>query len=225
MNIDKDLAIQSTEYIYIPNTEIISYYITDKKIQDSDKTYIENVILNYRDIIIVPGDSNCLIHSILVSLYQKDFNNFIHIITTLSTQYNIELTENTIIYNSNIPTYFNDNNVFFGLFAQHVIRKCIRDNWCFLNSEHEYHKNPDYHMDNYAVDGLARNMLCKIFCIPKLIIYQIFDDESRKKGIIEIKSNGIQEDSSDKTYFYNFVNYNIEVFSMDSRHYDSIVDF
>ena len=33
MNIDKDLAIQSTEYIYIPNTEIISYYITDKKIQ------------------------------------------------------------------------------------------------------------------------------------------------------------------------------------------------
>ena len=87
--------------------------------------------------------------------------------------------------------YFNDNNAFFGLFAQHAIRQCIRNKWSFNNSEHEYHKNPDYHLNNYAIDGLARNMVCKIFGIPKLIIYQAFDDESRKKGIYEITPDNI----------------------------------
>ena len=78
-------------------------------------------------------------------------------------------------------------------------------------------------MNNYAIDGLARNMLCKIFCIPKLIIYQAYDDESRKKGIYEITPDNIPQDTTNKKYFYNFFNYNIEVFSIDSRHYDSIV--
>ena len=60
-------------------------------------------------------------------------------------------------------------------------------------------------MNNYAIDGLARNMLCKIFCINKLIIYQAFDDESRKKGIYEIKPDGIDEDTTGRKFIYNFI--------------------
>lgn len=224
MNIDKELAVQSTSYIYIPNNEIISYHFSNDQFKLNAKEFIENELLNNRDIIIVPGDSNCLVHSILVSLYQKDFNNFINIITTLCSEYELPLNEKLILYNNNIPMYFNDNNAFFGLFAQHAIRQCIRDKWCFNNSDHDYHKNPEYHMNNYAIDGLARNMICKIFGIPKLIIYQAYDDESRKKGIYEFTPNNIPQDCSNKNYFYDFVNYNIEIFSIDSRHYDSIVN-
>ena len=223
MNIDKELAVQATSYIYMPNNEIISFHFSNNESKMKDKDYIQDEFLNQSDIIIVPGDSNCLIHSVLVSLYQKDFNNFINIITTLCSEYELPINENLILYNPNIPMYFNDNNAFFGLFAQHAIRQCIRNKWSFNNSEHEYHKNPDYHMNNYAIDGLARNMVCKIFGIPKLIIYQAYDDESRKKGIYEIKPDNIPQDTTNKTYFYNFVNYNIEVFSIDSKHYDSIV--
>ena len=224
MNIDKELAVQATSYIYIPNNEIISYHFSNNQFKLNAKEFIENELLNNRDIIIVPGDSNCLVHSILVSLYQKDFNNFINVITTLCSEYELPLNEKLIFYNSNIPMYFNDNNAFFGLFAQHAIRQCIRDKWCFNNSDHDYHKNPEYHMNNYAIDGLARNMICKIFGIPRLTIYQAYDDESRKKGIYEFTSNNIPQDSSNKNYFYDFVNYNVEIFSIDSRHYDSIVD-
>ncbi len=224
MNIDKELAVQATSYIYIPNNEIISYHFSNNQFKLNDKEFIENELLNNRDIIIVPGDSNCLVHSILVSLYQKDFNNFINVITTLCSEYELPLNEKLIFYNSNIPMYFNHNNAFFGLFAQHAIRQCIRDKWCFNNSDHDYHKNPEYHMNNYAIDGLARNMICKIFGIPRLTIYQAYDDESRKKGIYEFTSNNIPQDSSNKNYFYDFVNYNVEIFSIDSRHYDSIVD-
>ena len=78
-------------------------------------------------------------------------------------------------------------------------------------------------MNKYAVDGLARNMLCKIFCIPKLIVYQAFNDESRKKGIHIIEPI-CDIDSSNKKYLYNFNEYNIEVFSTNSKHYDCIVN-
>ena len=223
MDIDKELAAQATSYIYIPNNEIISYHISHNDNQLIEKDYIEVELLNYRDIIIVPGDSNCLIHSILVTLYQKDFNNFINIITTLCTKYDLPLNENIIMYNSNVPIYFNDNCTFFSLFAQHAIRQCIRDNWAYNNSKHEYHKKPEFHMDNHGIDGLARNMLCKIFGIPKIVIYQAFNDESRKKGVYEITSDKLEFDNKPQ-YLYNFNNYNIEIFSIDSRHYDAIVD-
>ena len=223
MNIDKELANQATTYIYIPNNEVISFHFTQNDPQLSEKEYIEKDLLNFRDIIIVPGDSNCLVHALLVGLYQKNFSNFIDIITTLCTQYELPLNENLIMYNPNIPMYFNNNNTFFGLFAQHAIRQCIRENWAYKNSIHDYHKSADYHMDNYAIDGLARNMLCKIFSIPKIVIYQAFDDESRKKGIYEIKSDKLDIDNKSQ-YLYNFEKYNIEIFSIDSRHYDAIVD-
>ena len=224
MNFDKELAIQNTMYIYLTNNQIIDYHFSTNDKQYSDKNYIQNELLQNKNIIIVPGDSNCLIHSILVYLYQIDFNNFINIVTTLSSEYEINIHEKLLIHNSNIPAYFNDNSIFFSLFAQHVVRQCIRKNWCFFNSDHDYHKLPDMHMNKYAVDGLARNMLCKIFGIPKLIVYQAFDDESRKKGIREILPNNIPQDSSNKTFIYNFCNYNVEVFSINSKHYDSIVN-
>ena len=223
MNLDKHLALQETSYIYMPNNEIVSYHFSNNEMKLKEKDYIQQEFLNFSDIIIVPGDSNCLIHSILVSLYDKDFNNFIDIITTLCLEYNLQINENIIIYNPNITMYFNDNCIFFSLFAQHAIRQCIRNFWSFNNSNHDYHKIPDYHMNNYAIDGLARNMLCKIFCINKLIIYQAFNDESRKKGIYEIKPDGIQEDTTGRKFIYNFINFNVEVFSIDSRHYDCII--
>ena len=78
-------------------------------------------------------------------------------------------------------------------------------------------------VNEYAVDGLARNLLCKIFCIPQLTVYQAFDDESRKKGIRNFKPIGILQDSSTQDYFYSFEKYNVNVFSINSKHYDALI--
>ena len=79
MNLDKHLALQQTSYIYLPNNEILSYHFSNNEIKLKEKDYIQQEFLNFSDIIIVPGDSNCLIHSILVSLYDKDFNYILNI--------------------------------------------------------------------------------------------------------------------------------------------------
>ena len=44
--------------------------------------------------------------------------------------------------------------------------------------------------------------------IPKLVIYQAFKDESRKKGLHTILPEH-EYDSSGKKYFYSFNQYNI----------------
>ena len=83
--------------------------------------------------------------------------------------------------------------------------------------------NPHTHVNEYVIDGLERNMLCKIFCIPEPVSYQAFNDESRKKGIYIIKPIGIPQDSSNKAYFYSFDEFNVDVFSANSKHYDSLI--
>ena len=186
MDIDKHLAAQSVNYIYIPNNEIISFYYCENQEEIKEKDYIQKEFINGKDLVVVPSDSNCLVHSIMVSLYQFNFSNFINIIMTLSDEFGFQLSEPLFNYDPNVANYFNTNLNFFSVFAQHVVRQAIRKYWSYTKSEHEYHNNPDRHMNNYAIDGLGRNMLCKIFCIPKLIVYQAFDDESRKKGINEI---------------------------------------
>ena len=220
---DNILSSQFFNYIYLPNKEIISFYYSNNEVSDINKSYIQQELISNKDIIIVPSDSNCLIHSILVSLYNKSFNNFINIITTLSSEFEITLNTELFEYDPNISNYFNNNQTFFSLFAQHAIRMAVRKYWCFYNSEHDYHKNPDMHMNEYAVDGLARNLLCKIFCIPELIVYQAFNDESRKKGIHIIKPLGIPQDSSNQMYFYPFNEFNVEVFTSNSKHYDALI--
>ena len=223
MNSDSIIASQFSSYIYIPNNEIISYYFSQNETNYYDKLYIENELLSNKDIIVVPSDSNCLVHSILVSLYTLSFDNFLNILGTLSSEFEISLNIELYNYDPNIANYFNNNQIFFSLFTQHAIRNAIRKYWCYYNSEHDYHKNPDMHMNEYAIDGLARNLLCKIFCIPQITIYQAFDDESRKKGIHQIKPTGIIFDSSKVEYFYNFEKFNINIFSVNSKHYDALI--
>ena len=223
MNPDKILASQFSCYIYIPNNEIISFYYTNNEVSQVDKDFIQQELIANKDIIVVPSDSNCLIHSILVSLYISSYQNFINIITTLSSEFELPLNPELFDYDPNTANFFNKNQTFFSLFTQHAVRMAIRKYWCFYNSEHEYHMNPDMHMNKYAVDGLARNMLCKIFCIPELVVYQAFNDESRKKGLHIIKPIGIPQDSSNKSYFYSFDKFNVDVFSANSKHYDSLI--
>lgn len=220
---DHILSSQFSCYIYLPNSEIISFYYTNNEVTEIDKNYIQKELIANKDLIVVPADSNCLIHSILVSLYSKSFNNFSNIIITLSSEFELQLSSQLLDYDPNISNYFNNNQTFFSLFAQHAVRMAIRKYWCFYNSDHEYHKNPDMHMNEYAVDGLARNLLCKIFCIPELIVYQAFNDESRKKGIHTIMPINIEQDSSNQKYFYQFDEFNIEVYSSNSKHYDALV--
>lgn len=220
---DEILSSQFSSYINIPNNEIISFYFTNNEVNLTDRDFIQQELIAGKDIIVVPSDSNCLIHSILVSLYSKSYQNFINIITTLTSEFDLPLNAELFEYDPNTANYFNKNQTFFSLFAQHAIRMAIRKYWCFNKSEHEYHKNPDMHMNEYAVDGLARNILCKIFNIPKLIVYQAFDDESRKKGIHTIEPVGITQDSSNKDYFYSFDKFNVEVFSTNSKHYDALI--
>jgi len=220
---DEIISSQFSCYIFIPNSEILSFYFTNNEVNETDKKFIQQELIAGKDIIIVPADSNCLIHSILVSLYSKSFQNFINIITTLTSEFELPLNAELFDYDPNTANYFNKNQTFFSLFAQHAVRMAIRKYWCFYNSDHDYHKNPDMHMNEYAVDGLARNMLCKLFCIPKLIVYQAFEDESRKKGIHTIEPVGITQDSSNKDYFYSFDKFNVEVFSTNSKHYDALI--
>jgi hypothetical protein len=223
MKPDEIIASQFSNYIYIPNKEIISYYYNNKNLDNIDKSYIEEELIKNKNIVVVPADSNCLIHSILVSLYNISYENFLNIILTLSAEFNLELQQELFEYNEITENYFNKNQIFLSLFAQHAIRMAIRKYWCFNNSKHDYHKNPDMHMNDSAIDGLARNMLCKIFCIPKLIVYQASDDESRKKGIHIIEPIGIPQDSSNSDFFYSFIQYNIDVFTANSKHYDSLI--
>ena len=223
MNTDEILASQFVSYIYIPNKDVITFYYNDNEVSQVEKKYIQQELIANKGIIVVPADSNCLIHAILVGLYNSSYTNFINIITTLSSEFNIPLQDNLFDYDPSVVNYFNKNQTFFSLFTQHAIRMAIRKYWCFYNSDHEYHMNPDMHMNKYAVDGLARNMLCKIFCIPELVVYQAFNDESRKKGIHIIKPIGIPQDSSNKDYFYSFNKYNIDVFSTNSKHYDTLI--
>lgn len=220
---DGILSSQFSSYICIPNKEIVSFYYTNNEKNDFDKNYVQIELISKKDIIVVPADSNCLIHSILVSLYCKSFQNFINIVTTLTSEFELPLNAELFEYDPNTANYFNKNQTFFSLFAQHAVRMAIRKHWCFYNSDHDYHKNPDMHMNEYAVDGLARNILCKIFCIPKLIVYQAFDDESRKKGIHTFEPIGIKQDSSNQMYFYPFDEFNVEVFTTNSKHYDALI--
>ena len=220
---DEILSSQFSCYINVPNKEVISFYYTNNEVGETDRNYIQNELIANKDIIVVPADSNCLIHSILVSLYSKSFNNFSNILLTLSSEFELPLTSDLLEYDPNIANYFNTNQTFFSLFAQHAVRMAIRKYWCFYNSDHDYHKNPDMHMNEYAVDGLARNILCKIFCIPELIVYQAFNDESRKKGIHSIKPTGISQDSSNQIYFYSFNEFKVEVFTSNSKHYDALI--
>ena len=220
---DEIISSQFSCYIFIPNSEILSFYFTNNEVNETDKNFIQQELIAGKDIIVVPADSNCLIHSILVSLYSKSFQNFINIITTLTSEFELPLNAELFDYDTNTANYFNKNQTFFSLFAQHAVRMAIRKYWCFYNSDHDYHKNPDMHMNEYAVDGLARNMVCKLFGIPKLIVYQAFDDESRKKGIHTIEPVGIKQDSSNKDYFYSFDKFNVEVFSTNSKHYDALI--
>lgn len=223
MNQDEIIASQFSNYIYIPNKEIISYYYTNNEVSNIDRDYIQQELIANKDIIVVPADSNCLIHSILVSIYNISYVNFINIITTLTSEFDLQLHPELFDYDINTANYFNKNHTFFSLFTQHAVRMAIRKYWCFYNSDHEYHMNPDMHMNDHAIDGLARNMLCKIFCIPELIIYQACNDESRKKGIHIIKPIGIPQDSSNIAYFYKFNENNIDVFTANSKHYDSLI--
>ena len=223
MNTDELLSSQFSSYIFIPNNEILSFYCNE--INNIDKNFIQKELISNKDLVIVPSDSNCLIHSILVNLYDLNFTNFLNIVTTLSIEFEISLNEKLFDYDANTANYFNNNQSFFSLFAQHVVRPAIRKYWCFYNSDYDYHKNPDLHMNEYAVDGLARNILCKIFCISELVVYQAFNDESRKKGIHVIKPHGIKEDSSLQDYFYDFDRNSVEVFSINSTHYDALKKF
>ena len=54
------------EYIYINNKNILEFNFNKEEKEMKSKYYVENKLLNNKDIVSVPPDSNCLIHSIMV---------------------------------------------------------------------------------------------------------------------------------------------------------------
>ena len=104
MNTDELLSSQFSSYIFIPNDEILSFYCNE--INDIDKNFIQQELISNKDLVIVPSDSNCLIHSILVNLYDSNFTNFLNILTTLSIEFEISLNEKLFDYDANTANYF-----------------------------------------------------------------------------------------------------------------------
>lgn len=225
---DEEYAKIIDKYMLIENDYIVETYINKNDERIKDKYIVEHELLKGADVINVPGDSNCLVYAVLTDLYlHKPFNDFCDMITILHNDANsdIEIPESIFMFNNNIAKYFEKNEIFFSLFSQHVIRKIMREKWAFTESLFQYEQDPYNHMNDVAIDGLGRNMICKIFSISELHVIQAFDGHARKRGENIIKPNtDLNRFQNLFPYLYNFEPIQINIFTVDSTHYYGIIN-
>lgn len=225
---DEEYAKIIDKYLLIENDYIVETYINKNDEKIKDKYIVEQELLKGSDVINVPGDSNCLIYAVLTCLYlHKPFKDFTNIITTLQYESgsDIDIPNDIFIFENNITKYFEKNEIYFSLFAQHVIRTIIRDRWAFIDSLFSYEQNPDNHMNEVAIDSLGRNMICKIFSISKLHVIQAFDGHARKRGEIILTPNtDLERFQHLQPYLYDFDPIEISIFTVDSTHYYGIIN-
>ena len=114
------------------------------------------------NVIDVRGDGNCLIYSILVYLrHTRDINVFM---TTILPFCNEHITAQLI---SSPDTVLSDATSMKHIADQ--VRNYILLHW-------DYKGSSEYHMNNHAVDGLAREMTMRLLGVDELVCYSLCPD-------------------------------------------------
>lgn len=116
-------------------------------------------------VIDVRGDGNCLIYAIIVYLrYTRDINMFV---TTLMPF----CDENSRVVDKLLTSP--DDLLKDSISMRHIadqIRNHIYLKW-------DYKGNSEYHMDDRAVDGLAREMVMRLLGVEELVCYTLCPDK------------------------------------------------
>ncbi len=137
------------------------------------KTNLENIIseIGYRKVIRIRGNGNCLISSMITCLMFERRADIMH---DLLDEFIEPVSIFNLLNSKNTDPETNSHLLILG----EIIRDTINKKW-------DYPGCPDYHMDDNAIDGLAREMLMRLLCVNELVIYSLKPgiNESYKKII------------------------------------------
>lgn len=241
------------QYIYSATSDILYKELDTTQY---DKTRLDKIMENTYGIVNVPGDGNCFIYSVFVALaYRKGIMGFFQFIVEKYYNLNLEKYSKTFslydifesvtkfendksrLLQERIADFFEINKYYFeslaNLFKAYMLDTSggLFKNWVY--SGNDFYNNPYFHIDNGAVDGLARNMMCNLLNIKithKCLKYPNARSEEK------IDSNNTRTEANQYQLLYQTLTkrpLNIEglndntidiiIFSTDTTHYRCIL--
>lgn len=124
-----------------------------------------NELNQYRHVVVVPGDGLCLIYSIIFTLINTR-NREVVINTIL--EFCSEKMMNVLMVNG-IGDCIMDYKFMHELAIN--IRTRVCDDWDYNNSSD--YNNPLYHMNDNAIDGLARDKVMRLLGVEKITVHSL----------------------------------------------------
>jgi hypothetical protein len=135
----------------------------------------QGIITYDTELLKVSPDGNCLIKTLLVTLL---------------------ITQNTETITEILSPFLDPKNLLSLLqnktkeditkiIDKKIVKLCCQNIRKEIEAKWDYKGCPEYHMNPKAIDGLAREMVLRFFCIEELTIYSLVpeDDEDFKKVI------------------------------------------
>lgn len=124
----------------------------------------------------VRGDGNCFIYAILVYLrHTRNINIFMTILLPFCNEAMLECLLTSV-------DKFMANCEYMHAVA-YDIRNNIVINWDYIGV-------PEYHMNNNAIDGLAREMVMRLLGVDEIICYSLIPDNGEKEiRVMQISPN------------------------------------
>jgi hypothetical protein len=210
-------------------------------------------------IVNVPGDGNCFLYSVFVALaYRKGIMEFYEFI--IEKYDNLKLykysktfspydiidsvtkfqNDTSQVLKHRIADFFEINKYYFeslaNLFKAYMFEsfktesKIVFKNWIYGGND--FYSNPYFHIDNGAVDGLARNMICNLLNI-KIRHYCLKYPNPRSLEIIDV-DNTKTEEIEYRLLYQNLtkrpINIGLDdnvieivIFSTDTTHYRAVL--
>lgn len=146
-----------------------------KKITEDSLTINKNT-----ELIKVKPDGNCLIKTIIAKLIYTQNEN---IVTDLLLPF---------LDNENIQLLLEDKSKegITKIIDTNIIKLCCKNIRTAIKTKWDYKGCPEYHMNEKAIDGLAREMILRFFCIEELTVYSLIPEEDEEfKKVININPN------------------------------------
>lgn len=145
---------------------------------------IEQEIKSDKYIVKVTGNGNCLIKSIIANiLYTRDENVTFGLLNSFIDCDDLLF----MIENREQLNKFIDGPIIDQLCVK--IKEEINNQW-------DYCGCVEYHMDENAIDGLAREMVLRFLCVEELIIYSLNPGKEEYKKVIRIDTNTFKNEIS-----------------------------
>lgn len=133
------------------------------------------------------GDGNCLIYSVIFSLYHtRDSNSFFAILNPFCD-------ENATSFLLNDPSALLHDHAMMQRIAANI-RQFVINTWDYIGS-------PEFHMNEHAIDGCAVMMVMRLLGVNRLVAYTIHridDDAPMEQYTIDTRTHDLRPEITTK---------------------------